>query len=267
MSITRTYSVVMPAYNAEQTIDASLRSVLAQSLAPLEVIVVDDKSTDGTETMVRRLMPEFQARGIALQFLIQPQNRGPSAARNRGIASARGNWIAFLDSDDTWVREKLHIVDRQLSLTPTAALVCHDYDEDAVAPRALAISDHRPKDLSISDWLLRNWGQSSCVVMGNAIGRRFDERMRCCEDQDLWLRIAERERTLALIGTPLTHLGRPQLTPGGLSGDVVRMRRGEIRTYLNFCLRSWPTRLWMLPGLVGFSATKHVVSVVRRWAR
>jgi len=266
MSGPRTYSVVMPAYNAEHTIASSLWSVLAQSFAPLETIVVDDSSTDGTEAVVTRLMPEFHARGIDLQFIRQPQNCGPSAARNRGIASARGNWIAFLDSDDTWVPEKLAIVDRHLTLAP-AALVCHTYDEDIVAPRSVGIGDHQAKDLSIADWLLRNRGQSSCVVMSNAPGRWFDESMRCCEDQDLWLRIAERERTLALVGTPLTHLGRPQLTPGGLSGNVLRMREGEIRTYLNFCLRSWPTRLWMLPGLVGFSAVKHIVSTVRRWAR
>lgn len=99
-----TVSVVIPAYNRESTIQYCLRSVLAQTSPPLEVLVVDDGSTDTTAVA---------ARGIAddrVRVLVG-RHQGAQAARNVGIRAARGEWIAFLDSDDTWVASKL---ERQL---------------------------------------------------------------------------------------------------------------------------------------------------------
>jgi len=69
---------------------------------------------------------------------------------------------------------------------------------------------------------------------------------------------------LYLIGRPLTRLGRPQLSEGGLSGNKVRMRVGQLRVFYNFCRRDWLRRVWFLPGLVLYSLSKHLYSSVRR---
>jgi glycosyltransferase involved in cell wall biosynthesis len=93
-------SVVIPTYNRSDKVRKGVESVLAQSFTDLEVIVVDDGSSDNTEQTLR------QAFGDRIRYYFQP-NQGVSVARNKGIAEARGEWIAFLDSDDLWEREKI----------------------------------------------------------------------------------------------------------------------------------------------------------------
>jgi glycosyltransferase involved in cell wall biosynthesis len=93
-------SVVIPTYNRAGTVAKGIESVLAQTVADLEVIVVDDGSSDDTGRVLE------QAFGDKIRYYAQP-NQGASAARNKGIAESRGEWIAFLDSDDLWERDKL----------------------------------------------------------------------------------------------------------------------------------------------------------------
>lgn len=92
-------SVVIPVYNGARYLEETLNSVLAQSYQPLEVIVVDDGSSDGTSDLLLRF-------GDRITRITQ-DNQGQAAARNRGIAAARGEYIAFLDADDLWHANKL----------------------------------------------------------------------------------------------------------------------------------------------------------------
>ncbi len=104
-------SVVVPTFDRADVLGRSLDSVLGQTLPPLEVIVVDDGSTDETERVVRERDP-----GLA-RYVRQPVRRGAQAARNRGIREARGDWVAFHDSDDEWLPDKL---ERQVGLLAQA---------------------------------------------------------------------------------------------------------------------------------------------------
>jgi len=99
-------SVVIPTYNRARQVQAALESVLAQTYPEFEAIVVDDGSTDGTGEALQQLISQQGGNGKQIRYFFQP-NQGQSAARNRGIAEARGEWIAFLDSDDVWLPEKL----------------------------------------------------------------------------------------------------------------------------------------------------------------
>ncbi len=98
-------SCILPAWNAAATIARSIESILAQTVLPLEVIVVDDGSTDDTRAVVSRF-------GAGVRSVRQP-NAGAEAARNRGIAESRGEFLAFLDADDVWLPTKL---ERQLAV-------------------------------------------------------------------------------------------------------------------------------------------------------
>jgi glycosyltransferase involved in cell wall biosynthesis len=93
-------SVVIPTYNREATVPKAIESVLAQTITDLEIIVVDDGSSDATGSTLRQMF------GERIRYYSQP-NQGASVARNRGIEEARGEWIAFLDSDDLWEKDKL----------------------------------------------------------------------------------------------------------------------------------------------------------------
>lgn len=99
-SDTRSFSVVIPVYNRENTVRRAIESVLRQTYEDLEVIVVDDGSTDGTKDVVTAIEDD------RLHYFYQ-ENQGAQVARNRGIMEATGDWIAFLDSDDEWVPNKL----------------------------------------------------------------------------------------------------------------------------------------------------------------
>jgi teichuronic acid biosynthesis glycosyltransferase TuaG len=264
--VSETYSVVIPAYNAEKTIEACLASVVAQTISPLEVLVVDDHSHDGTGVAVLRCEELLVAAGIRLEYYRLAQNAGPSVARNEGIRMAKGSYIAFLDADDTWHKDKLVIVDNYVN-SSSAGLVFHAYTEEPTFDLSTGGVGHEARSLSIYRLLLRNPAQTSCAVVRKQHALAFDEAMRHCEDYDLWMRIAESSTVLRLVGHPLTHLGRPQLTAGGLSGNTARMRIGEVRVYYNFCRRAWLTRAWLFPGLLTFSLLKHVYSRIRRWSQ
>jgi len=94
-------SVVIPTYNRERTIKRCLESVFKQTFPPYEVVVIDDCSTDNTAEIVKTFFDE------RLRFIRMPKNRGAQAARNLGIVEAKGEWIAFQDSDDVWLPDKL----------------------------------------------------------------------------------------------------------------------------------------------------------------
>lgn len=120
-------SVIMPAYNAGKTVRQSVESVMAQTEKEWELIVIDDGSSDDTA----EILAEFAAADSRIRFFQNGENRGVSYTRNRAIALAEGEWIAFLDSDDRWGPEKLR---KQLALA-------EEYPEMVVCYTASAFTD------------------------------------------------------------------------------------------------------------------------------
>ncbi len=175
-------SVVIPAYNAEETIQAALVSVGAQTVAPHEVVVVDDGSSDRTPAVVRGYGPGVR--------LLHQDRQGPSAARNAGIAATSGDLVAFLDADDEWHPEKL---ERQLRvLDDGAVVVATDWTR---GPFAAVLPDQVPvSTVPGTDLLLLNRFQTSTVLARrsalDATGG-FDTTLDGVEDWDMWLRMSE----------------------------------------------------------------------------
>ena len=177
-------SVVIPAYNARDTIQEEIRSVQAQTVPVREVIVVDDGSADGTANVVRE---EFSS-----VRLFQVVNGGPSRARNYGIQVAEASWVAFLDADDCWHPQK---VERQLKVLdehPEVGLVASDwvrlYHGPPHLPFALKVSS-----VSYRQLLILNRFQTSTVIVKKSILEAvdaFDASLDGAEDWDLWVRVA-----------------------------------------------------------------------------
>ena len=266
--MTPTFAVVIPAYESSQTIEACLRSVADQTLAPSEVLVVDDHSSDDTPRVVAGCRELLARRGTELRLIEQAVNAGPSAARNVGIDQAKASHVAFLDADDVWHERKLEVARTHLEAAPGTTMLFHSYTDRAVFGEAVAgPSAYRAVPVRIWKLLFRNPAQTSCVVLRRDRMYRFDEGTRRCEDYELWLRIAESHAVLRLVGPALTRLGRPQLSPGGLSGSRHRMRLAEMSAYLSFCSRRWFPRLALLPLLLALSLLKHGRSALRRTPR
>jgi len=207
-------SVVIPAYNAARTIRQTIDSALAQPLADLEVIVVDDGSTDDTAAVVDAI-PDPRVR------LHRQANAGVAAARNAGIALARGTWVALLDSDDVWVAHKLQ---RQLELMARrpdthASVAAAYFVDDDLTPRSLR---HclQPENLLLSYLRFQNLpnAASSWVVRRSLLDQigGFDTGLAILEDWEFSLRLARFANPLC-IDEPLSLY---RVHPGNRSRDL-----------------------------------------------
>ena len=181
-------SVVIPTYNRAELLPRALASVNAQTLSPDEVIVVDDGSTDGSRELIATRHPECR--------YLRQENRGVSAARNLGIREARGEWIALLDSDDTWLPTKLAAQMDGVCRT-SSARICHTEElwiRNGV--RVNAMKKHRKR----GGWIFRDCLPLCAISPSSALIHRelfetvglFDESLPACEDYDMWLRICAR---------------------------------------------------------------------------
>jgi glycosyltransferase involved in cell wall biosynthesis len=245
-----TYSVIIPAYNAAATIAAAVESCLKQSLPPTEIIVVNDGSTDQTETVLRA---QF---GDRIQLISLPQNSGPSVARNAGLAIATGDYIAFQDADDAWHPQKLACINTVLRQHPHIRFLFHPY---TLGNLDFEVTDTQLEPVPYPIWklLLSNPIGTPCVIMRRDGGIRFNERLHYMEDYELFLLEAAKYGVYQ-IDVPLTQIGRPILSAGGQSSSRWRMRVGEMRAWWSLA-RQHPGYLIFLPFLFLFALVKHLV--------
>ena len=178
-------SVVIPTFNRCELLRRALLSVFSQTLLPTEVTVIDDGSTDDTQTMVNKEFP-------AVNYYRQ-ENCGVSSARNLGIHQATGDWLAFLDSDDEWLPEKLSRQTIALAANPESK-VCHT--EELWIRNGVRVNPakHYAKK---GGWIFTHclplcaMSPSTVIIhrsVFNDVGL-FDTKLPACEDYDLWLRI------------------------------------------------------------------------------
>jgi glycosyltransferase involved in cell wall biosynthesis len=176
-------TAVIPTYNYGRYVAQAVESALAQT-HPVEVVVVDDGSTDDT---AERLAPFA---GMITQ--LRQENRGLSAARNAGIRSASGDWIALLDADDLWHEEK---IEAQLAAARVEPAVVLLGSPACRRPPSGALGRTTARRLGVQDFLATSpFGPSSALIRREALDviGLFDERLTSAEDRDLWLRLAAR---------------------------------------------------------------------------
>lgn len=222
-------SVVIPMYNAEHTIARAINSTLMQMYKKIEVVIIDDGSTDRSLAAVKEIAAKKDAAAIRV---IAKKNGGVSSARNSGIRAAKGEFIAFLDADDAWVHGKVATQIDILNKHPNVSLVGSMVD-CGVYSRFLFKKISPLQPISLRDQIFKNHFQTSTVIIrGDVVGKvgYFDESQRYAEEGNYWIRILAHYRAL-LIAKPLVLYGDGKLSFGhsGLSGNLREMEKGELK--------------------------------------
>lgn len=258
-------SVVVPAYNAALTIAVTLNSILAQRFAPIDIVVVDDGSKDAT----REVLTPFANHAC----IVHQANAGVSAARNRGMAEAQADWVAFCDADDVWHEDKLAIVAAAIERAEDADLVFHDFWSiesglvvDArsthsansmfpifkeldvtmrqILPERRVVATASAEFPLVDTWfgaplrwlMLGNFLMPSTVVVRKSAflaAGAFDRDFRYAEDTEFFLRFAKHSSFL-WVDAPLTGYRR---APGTLlTGNMMPTMKGALRAVVKHCV-------------------------------
>lgn len=195
-------SVIIPTYNTAKYLPEAIESVLAQTYTDLELIVIDDGSTDNTKEVVAPFLDRIE--------FIETENYGPSKARNRAIRESSGEYVAFLDADDFWYPDKL---DRQMTLFSKNRQYSLLHSDASETRPYLSQEDstwfsgkkHIKAGLAFSELLKQCFIILSSVIVKRECLERvgvFDEKLKCWEGYDLWLRIAFKYQ-IGFVNAPL----------------------------------------------------------------
>jgi len=219
-------SVIIPAYNSASTIIRALQSVVDQTLAPLEIIVVDDASTDTTRDLVATFATSSS---IPVRVLSQTINSGPSAARNAGWDTATGDFIAFLDADDQWHPRKIELQFPVMQSQPKVAMSCHGHHFSSSTTWAeIPNNDTQATPITFHKFLIRNRCATPTVMLKRLITERFDSRKRFAEDYLLWMQITAAHGPALRLEAQLAHCSNPGYGGSGQSGQLLKMELSEI---------------------------------------
>lgn len=211
-------SIIIPTYNRADVLTASIQSVLQQTYTDFELLIVDDGSTDNTDTIVESIHDD------RIRYLKMPENKGVAAARNEGIRQAKYNYIAFQDSDDYWKPDKLEKQMTFLAQKPEIGLLYCPYECQKVDGTLLLVPDHNipseEKQGNIYRYmLLRNTiGTPGVLVRRQCFEKSglFCESLTCLEDWELFLRIA-RDHEIAFQDDPMVLVN---LSTDGVSHNI-----------------------------------------------
>lgn len=219
-------SVVVPVHNAAGSLHRGLRSVLGQTLTDFELIVIDDCSTDESGRILRRYS-ELDKR---VRLFSTERNGGPGAARNVGLRNARGRYIAFLDADDFWIRDKL---ERQIR--------CFEDDEVILSHTSVVLLNRRGDVLGIvngrrriilGDMFVGNRiAMSSAMIRRDLTGAEEMPEMRNREDYAYWISLLKQNRGY-VSRVPEALCGYVK-TPGSLSSNALRNIVDTYRMYVS----------------------------------
>lgn len=217
-------SVIIPTYNRAKYIRRALESVLAQTYQDYEIIVVDDGSMDNT----REILAEFEGK---IKYIVQ-KNQGSAAARNRGIQESKGEYIAFLDSDDIWIPEKLA---EQVKILDTHEKIGIVYSRMPIINEKGERLGTKPAGVSGKNFkeLLEVWGDlPTSTVMTRKVcfdkAGMFDTALMTMQDIDMWLRIARFYDLYEIEDKMLAHYFRHD---GQITKSKIKVCEGRVKIY------------------------------------
>jgi glycosyltransferase involved in cell wall biosynthesis len=185
------FSVLIPTHNRGDFLKIAAGSVLSQTFTDFELIIIDDGSTDHTQTVIKNIQNSNRYPLTAIRYFHQ-ENKGPAAARNRGIEQARGSYIVFLDSDDRFRANKLDVTARFIRNHPDYNI----FHSEEIWYRNGMLLPHKKHHYKPDEYVFKKALELCCISLSTACIHKdvfdrigiFDETIPVCEDYDFWLR-------------------------------------------------------------------------------
>jgi len=225
-------SVVIPCFRSAAVIGRALASVKAQTVQPIEVIVVDDFSNDGTLSVLEALAEQYGADW--LKIIALDKNGGPGTARNAGWDAATGDYVAFLDADDAWHPKKLELQYGWMAANENVAMSGHPFELQLEVPESPAQLDSATVTFSeIGRWklLLKNYFPTPTIMLRRDVPMRFQGDKRHSEEYLLACQLCSKGYVCAASDSVLTFIFKDAYGAGGLSADLWKMEKGELDVY------------------------------------
>ena len=248
MDTSNKISVIITTYNRRQFVERAIQSVLQQTHTADEIICIDDGSTDGTDTFVKANFPKI--------LYYRQENKGISNARNEGIHRSTGNWLAFLDSDDTWHPRKLEKQMKSLSASDNY-LICHTNEiwiRNGRRVNQKKIHQKYGGEIYQRCLPLCIISPSSVVIHRSVFIKAglFDETMPVCEDYDLWLRIC--------LHFPVCFVDEPLIYKYGGHDDQLSQKYWGMDRFRIYALENILTA----PGLAGENKQATIRELIKK---
>ena len=241
-------SVIIPSFNSGEFLDEAIQSVAGQTYKNLEIIVVNDGSSDNTEEIVRR----WQKQDSRIRYIEHRFNKGLAAARNTGIKNSYGEYIAFLDADDVWIPTKLEVQIHAIEKEKVQGAFSNWWIWDNFSgSKKLAFFENPlrgSKDI-INSLVKKNFGNSSTFVTKKEIFNQigfFDETLKASEDYDFWLRLFFNNIKIAWINEPLVFYRQHN---SQMSLNIYRMKMSRLKIFKKI-VRNYPIALIRYPVLL-----------------
>lgn len=258
----RMISVIIPAYNASKTIEKCITSVLNQThTAIYQILIVNDGSSDNTVEIVESVIKKNSLSNIQI---INKPNGGVSSARNAGMQVAKGEFIAFLDSDDAWLPQK---IEKQL-------IVFEQYPDvffvgttmnGMVFKKFFCKKFSKTTEITLKNLLFKNFFQPSTVIMRKEIIEKigfFDENQRYAEEGNYFMRIAFKYKCVLLNESLLIFGdGKRGFGTSGLSANIKEMEKGELKN-LKYARKHLNINFFLYGIAVSFSILKYLRRIV-----
>lgn len=224
-------SVVVPCYRCAQTIERAVASVAAQTVRPMELILVDDGGLDETRFALEQLRDRYAPGWIRL--IVLDQNSGTASARNAGWDDARGEYVALLDADDSWHPRKIELQYKFMAFGGDIAVSGHGYRQLGAGSEVEAIvtQDTRFKRLAVLPVLMKNPLITPSLMIRRDIALRFLSGRRHMEDHLFLMQVATSGLGIAKSSLPLAFIYKNIFGHSGLSADLWAMQRSELENY------------------------------------
>jgi glycosyltransferase involved in cell wall biosynthesis len=259
-------SVVLPCYRCGKTIQRAIDSLVRQLVVPVEVILVDDFSNDGTLEFLEKLTQRYPLGWIKVISLLC--NGGPGVARNEGVRRASQPYIAFLDTDDAWHMQKASIQYQWMSLHPEVMLTGHPSVRYCCETESKTFSKIlKWENISPFRLLFSNVFSPRSIMFRREMPILFDSSKRYMEDHWWLMKVAFSGYTIVEFDLPLSFTFKADFGEEGLSSNMWEMEKSELDNYWQLCQLGHVPKIFLLIFWI-YSLLKYLRRItVTQWRR